>query len=316
MRIEDGTRSNQTEKQQMKQQEREGMTQRRVAESHALREPPAEMKTLRKKTSAKNSANEMSESEWLRWVREDEVMEGDRPTRRSVEEQPEEGDGSFSMKNMRGKAQAIFRQAEEKVMQNVLARDRAARDNILSRQRKNSKAPYVVDFQLSVGDEVSFDGALHNIRSVNGPPGEAITSTIQSKESGKTRKVRVSELRPTATPRPTTFLARESLNYGDFVFYEDEEEVKGGRITSNDDEDAIVVHIFQGTAGTLAMWLPAWTNKKSEHKRAKKQPAGFARLEETVDRQDIIMAGKLTATDRMTASTIKEAVNRGILTAE
>ena len=99
MRIEDGTRSNQTEKQQMKQQEREGMTQRRVAESHALREPPAKMKTLHKKTSAKNQANGMSESEWLRWVREDEVMEGDRPTRRSVEEQPEEGDGSFSIKN-------------------------------------------------------------------------------------------------------------------------------------------------------------------------------------------------------------------------
>ena len=45
----------------------------------------------------------------------------------------------------------------------------------------------------------------------------------KSKDSGKTRKVRMSELRPTATPRPTTFLAREELNYGDFVFYEGEE---------------------------------------------------------------------------------------------
>ena len=297
----------------------ENMARQRLrARSHALREPPGKkIRTLHKTTSTRSSTkHEMSENEWLRWIREDEVMEGDRPTRRSVEEQPEEGDGSFMMKDKKGKAQAIFRQAEEKVMQNVLARDRAARDNILSRQRKNSKAPYVVDFQLSVGDEVSFDGTLHNIRSVNGPPGEAITSTIQNKDNGKTRRVRVSELRPTATPRPTTFLTRDSLNYGDFVFYEGEEEVRGGRITCNDDDDAIVVHIFEGTAGTLAMWLPAWTNKKSEHKRAKKQPAGFARLEETVDRQDIIMTGRLTATDRMTASTIKEAVNRGILTNE
>ena len=244
----------------MEQQNKEGITQRRM-HTHALREPPAKMGTLHKKTSAKNSAkHEMSKNEWLRWVREDEVMEGDRPTRRSVEEQPEEGDGSFEKKDMKGKAQAIFRQAEEKVMQNVLTRDKTARDNMLSRQRKNSKSPYVVDFQLAVGDEVSYDGTLHKIRSVNGPPGEAITSTIQSKDSGKTRKVRVSELRPTATPRPTTFLTREELNHGDFVFYEGEEEVRGGRITSNDDDDAIIVHIFEGTAGTLTMSL-SWDEK-------------------------------------------------------
>ena len=317
LEIGNGTRSNQTEKQQMKQQGKEGMTQRRVAESHALREPPAKMKTLHEKASTKNSAkHDMSESEWLRWVREDEVMEGDRPTRRSVEEQPEEGDGSFEKKNMQGKTQAIFKRAEEKVMQNVLARDKTARDNMLSRQRKNSRAPYVVDFQLSVEDEVSFDGNLYTIKSVNGPPGEAVTSTIESKDSGKTRKVRVSELRPTATPRPTTFLEREELSHGDFVLYEGGEDVRGGRVTNNDDDDVIIVHIFEGTAGTLSIWLPTWANKKSEQKRAKKQPAGFTRLEEIIDRQDIIMAGRLTATGRMTASTTKEAVNRGILTAE
>ena len=201
-------------------------------------------------------------------------------------------------------------------MQNVLSRDKTARDNILSRQRKNSKAPYVVDFQLSVEDEVSFDGNLYKIKSVNGPPGEAVTSTIENKESGKTRKVRVSELRPTATPRPTTFLEREGLSQGDFIFYEGEEEVRGGRVTNNDDDDVVIVHIFEGTAGSLTIWLPTWANKKSERKRAKKQPAGFAGLEETIDRADIIMSGRLTATDRMTASTVKEAVNRGILTAE
>ena len=114
-------------------------------------------------------------------------------------------------------------------MQNALKRDRTARDNNLSRQRKNSKAPYAVDFQLAVGDEVSYDGVLHKIKAVNGPPGEAITSTIQVKGNEKTRKVRMSELRPTATPMPTTFLEREEPNYGDFVFYEGDEEARGGR---------------------------------------------------------------------------------------
>ena len=317
-KIEGRAESKRTEKQQMKQQSGEGIAQRRMQpRSHALREPPAKITTLHKKTSTKNSdKHDMSEKEWLRWIREDEVMIGDRPTRSSVEEQPEEGDGSFAKKNIRGKAQAIFKRAEDKVMQNVLSRDKTARDNILSRQRKNSKAPYVVDFQLSVEDEVSFDGNLYKIRSVNGPPGEAVTSTIENKESGKTRKVRVSELRPTATPRPTTFLEREGLSQGDFIFYEGEEEVRGGRVTNNDDDDVVIVHIYEGTAGTLTIWLPTWANNKSERKRAKKQPAGFAGLEETIDRQDIIMSGRLTATDRMTASTVKEAVNRGILTAE
>lgn len=301
----------------MKQDQQNVMRPQTRARSHALHGQPAIVSTLRKKmASAKKAELEMGESEWLKWIRKDEVMEGDRPTRRTVEEQPEEENEAFHMKDTRGKAQVIFKHAEEKVMQNVLKRDRTARDNILSRQRKNSKSPYAVDFQLAVGDEVSYDGVLHKIKAVNGPPGEAITSTIQVKGSEKTRKVRMSELRPTATPRPTTFLEREELNYGDFVFYEGDEEVRGGRVTCTDDDDAIVVHIFEGTAGTLAMWLPTWINKRLEQKRAKKEPAGFARLEETVDRRDIIMKGTLTATDRMTASTVKEAVNRGLLTKE
>ena len=84
-------------------------------------------------------------------------------------------------------------------------------------------------------------------------------------------------------------------------------------------DPGLLVAATQRHPNDIASWTAqsaAIANKKLEHKRAKKQPAGFARLEETVDRQDIIMTGRLTATDRMTASTIKEAVNRGILTSE
>ena len=49
------------------------------------------------------------------------------------------------------KAQAIFTQAEEIMRRDVLDRDDTARDNVLSRQRKNSRAPHTLTFKVQIG---------------------------------------------------------------------------------------------------------------------------------------------------------------------
>lgn len=115
----------------------------------------------------------------------------------------------------------------------------------------------------------------------------------------------MTELHPTVTSRPTTFLSRETQCFGDFAFYEGSENTKGGRITK-ETMNEVLVHRY--------MWLPTWIDKSGEQKRATKKPQGFTRDENRGFRRDTITTGKLPVTDRTKSSTIKEVANRGLLT--
>ena len=130
------------------------------------------------------------------------------------------------------KAQAIFTQAEEITQRDVLDRDDTARDNVLSRQRKNSRAPHTLTFKIQVDDQVAHDGKLYLVKEVFGPEGYPITARLEQKESKKMKMAKVVELRPPATPRPSTFLPRERPKFDDLIFFYLEESLEVGIMVS------------------------------------------------------------------------------------
>ena len=73
---------------------------------------------------------------------------------------------------------------------------------------------------------------------------------MEQKGSKQIKMARVVELRPPATPRPSTFLPGERSKYDDLVFFYTEEALEAGIVISegNDHDDYDVdIHIYEGT---------------------------------------------------------------------
>ena len=193
----------------------------------------------------------------------------------------------------------------------------------MCRQRKNSRAPHTLTFKIQVGDQVAHDGKLYLVREVFGPAGYPITARLEQKESKREKMAKVVELRPPATPRPSTFLPRERPKYDDLIFFYLEEALEVGIMVSEEEEndhdgDDVDVHIYEGTEATLKIWLPTWRHKKSHTivRRQRKPTGPYEENVRTVDIQDIEMIGALTDSGRLDPPTAKAAASRGFIKTE
>ena len=223
------------------------------------------------------------------------------------------------------KAQAIFTQAEEITQRDVLDRDDTARDNVLSRQRKNSRAPHThtLTFKVQFDDQVAHDGKLYLVKEVFGPEGYPITARLEQKESKKVKMAKVVKLRPPATPRPSMFFPRERPKFDDLIFFYLEESLEVGIMVSEEeenghDDDDVDVHIYEGTEATLKIWLPTWRHKTSHTiVRRQRRPTGpYEENVRTVSIQDNEMIGALTDSGRLDPPTTKAAASRGFIKTE
>ena len=213
-------------------------------------------------------------------------------------------------------AQLIEAEAERTVQMEGFRRDRRARDSILSRLRKQSKAPQAYDFHIIEGKEVSHGGKLYTVTGTTGSNGTAITARIRpSRGTGSEQWVVASELRPGATPRPVRTISSRGVKEDDFVIWigeKDELGLRGGRVlTHTDDVKHVVVHEYEGTEDTAQVWLPLWVKTGREPIRRGKCPKGMTPKVRELSITDIEVIGGLTDTFRLTESTLRELDAKG-----
>ena len=213
-------------------------------------------------------------------------------------------------------AQLIEAEAERTVQMEGFRRDRRARDSILSRLRKQSKAPQAYDFHIIEGKEVSHGGKLYTVTGTTGSNGTAITARIRpSRGTGSEQWVVASELRPGATPRPVRTISSRGVKEDDFVIWigeKDELGLRGGRVlTHTDDVKHVVVHEYEGTEDTAQVWLPLWVKTGREPIRRGKCPKGMTPKVRELSITDIEVIGGLTYTFRLTESTLRELDAKG-----
>jgi hypothetical protein len=172
---------------------------------------------------------------------------------------------------------------------------------------------------------VAHDGKLYLVKEVFGPKGYPITARLEQKESKKEKMAKVVELRPPATPRPSTFLPRERPKFDDLIFFYLEEAFEVGIMVSeeeenddDDDDDDVDVHIYEGTEATLKVWLPTWKHKKSHDiiRRQRKPTGPYEENVRTISIQDIELVGALTDSRRLDPPTTKAAASRGFIQTE
>ena len=257
----------------------------------------------------------MSDEEFLKWIgrrrRSDET-----PRRNSEEEhvlklaKENEADVKLIERinalSPAGKAQMINTHIEMNMQQEMTRSDQTTIDSALSGDRKASRPPYAYDFRLQVGAQVSHaDVHLYTIKEVSGPQaGQVFSAFIEPtrlEEGGKGRWTLACEPRPTATPRPSKYLPKETIKVIDFIVWtqdegEEGEEVKtlrAGKVRQVNERDAIV-HVYEGTRLAQKIWLPTWMDHEGNTRRARERPEFRDPHEMIVNDQDVQITGHLT----------------------
>ena len=265
------------------------------------------------------NSEEMNDDKFLRWVRDSKKRAAIRPVGiadkdTAVDKLTEEAiDGQMKLMSPASIAQLIEAEAERNVQLEGFRRDRRSRDSILSRLRKQSKAPQAYNFNIQKGKEVSHKGKLFMVTDTSGPNGVTITAKIKPvRGEGPVTWVVASELRPSATPRPVMTISHREVKEDDFVIWEGESALRGGIVMTHADDEHVVVHEYEGTDGTGAIWLPMWEQEGRKPVRKGRCPKGMNPMIRELSSADIEVVGDLTDTNRLTLTTLRELDAKGM----
>ena len=118
-------------------------------------------------------------------------------------EQLEIGDANY--------VKMVSAQITELLSYEMVLRDETARRNNLRRDKMNGQFVLATQFDLKVGDQVSYDGKKWKIAGVDGPVGSPPVAHLES-DTGKTKDVRYDFLKPLAVTRPVNLRAQEIID--------------------------------------------------------------------------------------------------------
>ena len=263
-------------------------------------------------------ADEMTDEKFLAWMRESK-----KPSSRAraaedrdidIEKLTEEDiQHQLSMMSPAEIAQLIEAETMRKVQLEGFRRDRRSRDSLMSRLRKQSKAPQAYNCDIKEGKEVSHKGKLFTVTDTTGSDGVTITAKIKpSRGEGPEAWVVATELRPSATPRPVRNISHREVEEDDFVIWQGKERMEGGIVhTHADDMKHVVVHEYEGTEDTASVWLPMWKKQGRLPVRKGRCPKGMTPMIREVNVSDIEVVGELTDTFRLTQNTLNELDAKG-----
>jgi hypothetical protein len=266
------------------------------------------------------TSNEMTDDRFLEWVRASKAKAAVRKHNEGVDldididRLTEEAiDKQMQLMSPGEIAQLIEAEAERRVQLEGFRRDRKSRDSILSRLRKQSKAPQAYDFDIREGREVSHKGKLYTVMETTGSDAVAITAKIKPcRDGGPEQWVVANELRPSATPRPVKTISNREVKEDDFVLWEGEDSMKGGIVTTHDEQSrTVIVHEYEGTAGTSTVWLPIWEKKGRKDVRKARCPKGMNDRLRELRTADLAVIGELTETNRLAGRTLDELEAKG-----
>ena len=125
-------------------------------------------------------------------------------------------------------------------------------------------------FDIRRGDTISYSGNAHELIKPNGPENEPITAIIKS-NTGKTKKVQYTSVRPLGIPHPT--LAVPMM--GDvldrrFILADRDDKVCAGIAICTLHDFSVNVHIHEANI-QMNRWIPLWQPQEGAPVRVKKQ---------------------------------------------
>ena len=178
--------------------------------------------------------------------------------------------------------QSIANRTEELIEEHLIGADKRARYNAAHRMKKE-EARTVTDFQISIGDTVSYLGKRWLVQGTaevrKGEPAKLQLKRLEG--STVIKSVATYLVRPMATQRPQNLLPREQdAVVGEMVLYQTEDagHFAIGKITDvqgNRPTDLITVHEYEPRKGVGTTFLPLWIKGRKRERKADR-PAGFA----------------------------------------
>ena len=262
----------------------------------------------------KTSVGAIDEQTFLQWLEDNSG--GDTKAERKTHEDVEIHDSGGMIDGMdrRQKAQLIHQHAEEVLTANMHKRNERARRNLLRRISKTQKEPHAYQMEVEVGSEVSYEGKPFTVTEVTPHVSRQTTAVIDPKGKGSERYVRVDKLRHAATPRPVKMLPREMAKEDDLVIWSSGDETLAGMVMDVLTDGRIVVHQYEGTEGSLEIWLPLWISESGRVERKMRKPKGtYQALEHIISQDSVLLIGGLGETGRMDAATRHEMHARDLV---
>jgi hypothetical protein len=178
--------------------------------------------------------------------------------------------------------QSIANRTEELIEEHLIGADKRARYNAAHRMKKE-EARTVTDFQVSVGDTVSYLDKRWLVQGAaevrEGEPAKLQLKRLDG--STVVNSVATYLVRPMATQRPQNLLPREQgAVVGDVVLFQTEDagHFAIGKITAVEGDrptDLVSVHEYEPRKGVGTTFLPLWIKGKKRERRADR-PARFA----------------------------------------
>ena len=203
-------------------------------------------------------------------------------------------------------SEMITEQCKYLLQYELLCRDEKARRNATRRNSVASKSSMKTEYDLRIGDEVSYDGKRYKLEAVTeNNEGRPITASLRKHDgTGRPRHARYDQLRPCGVALPTRDIPREPPAEGDLVFYQVRDgAVHTGIVTEvNAEEGKATVREYEANV-KLTVWLPRWTTCDQIAIRAVKAPAGAEARHKQIKLSAIQLTGELTATGRLSENT-------------
>ena len=203
-------------------------------------------------------------------------------------------------------AEMITEQCKYLLQFELLCRDEKARRNATRRNSVASKSSMKTEYDLRVGDEVSYDGKRYKLEAVTeNNEGRPITASLRRHDgTGRPRHARYDQLRPCGTALPTRDIPRDPPEKGNLVFYQVKDgAVHAGIVTAvKTEEGRAIVREYEANE-KLTVWLPRWTTCDQVAIRAVNSPAGAEARHKQIKLSAIQLTGELTATGRLSEST-------------
>ena len=206
---------------------------------------------------------------------------------------PTEGGGGEGMGELDSKfIKSIADCTRRLIDMRVITADARARDAALEADvtRACGRSTF---FDIRPGDTVSYSGNAHELIELNGPENEPITAIIKS-NTGKTKKVQYTSLRPLGIPRPALSIPM----IGDvpdhrFILADRDDEICAGIAICTLDDFSIKVHIHEANI-QMNRWVPLWQPQEGTPIRVKKQPKDHSQYTEIIFRNEIECVGSIT----------------------
>jgi hypothetical protein len=195
----------------------------------------------------------------------------------------------------------IKRHTSELLEMDLQVRDEEARNNYAKRAATQPQTGYT-KFKINIGQEISYDGKSAKLTSTTGASEDQPVTAVITMADGKTKKVKYTEIRPAATPRPVHRLPK-SVNTGSMVFYDDKEGVRAGKAVEVNN-DKITLQQFIPNE-TNRVWLPDWRLEDNETKQTGEQPKGARPELVKIRPTKVIATGQLKKSGHLTAPLIK-----------